>query len=52
MERLHAVRLSRHLYGAVLPWEFDSVPIRWHEALSLDMEIERELQTSPEVVEE
>lgn len=52
MERLHAVRLSRHLYGAVRPWEWEMVPMRWHDAVALDMEIERELQTPPQVVEE
>ena len=42
-----AVRMTRHVNGAVPPWAWADVPLRWHAAVMLDMDITQSLATPP-----
>jgi len=42
------MQMTRHVNGAVKPWEWASVPLAWHDWVLVSMAVDADLSTPPE----
>ncbi len=42
------VEMTRHVKGCVKPWEWEHIPLPWHDWVLVSMDIAANLNTPPE----